>query len=382
MKVVINAYSARVGGGQTYLKNIILNIPLFLDIELIVFAPNNFKLPQHPSVRRASTYWPTTNPLARVFWEKFILPFFLRKEKVDILFCPGGVVATKVPSSCKVVTMFRNMIPFDDALVSRMPWGPNKLRNLILKRVLISSMASADLTIFISQYAREMIEKRVDIPNPITIPHGISNDFRTNGQNLRLPQGAPTGKYLLYVSRFDSYKHHYQVVRAFAALPKELSEGLSMVFIGETNLPNADSIISLVEELGLKDKVIMTGAIPYSSLPAWYNNAYAIIFASSCENCPNILLESMASGRPIMSSNIMPMPEFGGDGLAYFSPFDTRDIIRVMTEVLTNNQYARDVAEAALSNISKYDWKETALVTWTQIIELNKGHSTGNICDA
>ena len=369
MKIVINAYSARLGGGQTYLKNLLARVARFPEIEVYIFAPATLVLPDSPNVRRMHSRWPTTNPLLRVVWERILLPRFLRRIGADVLFCPGGVVATRVPPGCKVVTMFRNMIPFDPDLLAKMPWGLQRLRNLILRRVLLRSMAGADLTIFISDHTRALIERLARIPNPVTIPHGISNVFRT--RDTARPANAPTGKYLLYVSRFDLYKHHMEVVRAFHALPASLKDGVSLVFLGESDMPQANAVRELIGQLHLGEKVLIGGAVPYESLPAWYAHAHAVLFASSCENCPNILLESMASGRPVLSSNVMPMPEFGGDGIAYFSPFDPADISAALARVLADAAYAEQVGDAALNMSKRYDWDRTARETLSAILALH-----------
>lgn len=370
MRVVINAYSARLGGGQTYLKNLLAHLP-DSEIDIMVFAPAELSLPQDPRVRRVDAAWPTTNPLARAVWERFMLPAFLRRVRADILFCPGGVVATTPPPGCKVVTMFRNMIPFDPALVEKMPWGPQRLRNLILRRVLLRSMVNADLTIFISDHARALIERFATIPNPTTIAHGISEAFRHSEANVSRAEKAPDGDYLLYVSRFDIYKHHREVVHAFHSLPQHLSEGVKLVLIGETNMPEAEHVRDLIEKFGLVDKVLMLGAVPYETLPSWYACARAVLFASSCENCPNILLEAMAAGCPVLSSNVMPMPEFGGDGLAYFSPQDPSDISRALARVLGDADYSSQVGKAALSRSQRYSWAVTAAQTWAQLRALH-----------
>lgn len=367
MKIVINAYSARLGGGQTYLKNLLARLPAASDLEVLVFAPASLILPNEPRIRRVVSAWPTTNPLLRAIWERFALPSFLRRERADVLFCPGGVVATKVPAGCKVVTMFRNMIPFDAALVKKMPWGLQRIRNLMLRRVLLRSMSEADLTIFISEHARALIEQCAPIPNAVTIPHGISETFRPTAQALELPRRAPGGRFLLYVSRFDIYKHHREVVEAFHAMPDALKHGLSLVFIGESDMPEAAHVKELISQYGLDEKVVILGAVPYEELPSWYAHATAVLFASSCENCPNILLEAMAAGRPVISSNVMPMPEFGGEHIGYFSPFDPDDIRRELVELLGNPVYGEQLGHAALVQSRRYDWANTADKTWSKI---------------
>lgn len=372
MKIAINAFSARLGGGLTYLRNILSHLPDREDLEIYIFCSDKLILPDDPRVTRVVTKWPTTNPLLRAVWERFILPHFLVDKKIDVLFCPGGVVATSAPKGVKVVTMFRNMLPFDKRLVDAMPLGLTKLRNKMLYRVMLRSMSHADLTIFISDHARRLIQSLVSIPNPITIPHGISAAFRRGGEILQRPENAPVEPYILYVSRFDVYKHHREVVKAFAMLPVAVRSTYKLVFLGETDWPEAKPVMSLIEESGLSGAVLMLGAAPYDELPAWYQHSTLSLFASSCENCPNILLEALGSGRPVISSNVMPMPEFGGEGLRYFSPFDPASIAEAMMDVLSSPETATFVSKAAEQQSVRYDWSQTSSKTWGAIMELAK----------
>lgn len=370
MKIVINAFSARLGGGQTYLKNLLAHLPEQPDFEILIYAPASLGLPEDRRIRRATTIWPTQNPLLRTLWEKIALPRILVKERADVLFCPGGVVASRAPSGCKTVTMFRNMIPFDADAFARVPHGLQKIRNILLKRVMLQSMANADLTIFISDYARSVIEALTRVRNPITIPHGIGDAFRTHGQTLRRPAWLPTGEYLLYVSRFDVYKHQLEVASAFAALPSHLTSRYKLLLVGETDEMLSGQVADLAREKGLVHQIRIIGPIAYADLPAAYHHATVNLFASSCENCPNILLEALSAGRPVLSSDVMPMPEFGGDAVAYFSPFDPDDIARAIEKVLTDNEYAQRLATAAAQRSTRFDWEGTARATWGHIFGL------------
>ena len=370
MKIVINALSARLGGGQTYLKNLLAHLPEQPELEILIYAPDSLSLPEDQRIRRLFTSWPTTNPVLRTIWEKVVLPHILAKEKADVLFCPGGVLTSRVPKGCKTVTMFRNMIPFDTDVLARIPIGLQKARNILLKRVMLNSMANADLTIFISDHARHLVEALIRVPNPVTIPHGISAAFRTHEKELQAPAWLPTGEYLLYVSRFDIYKHQLEVASAFAALPAYLTLRYKLLLVGEVNEGLARRVTDFARENGLGDQIRIIGPISYADLPAAYHHAKVNLFASSCENCPNILLEALGAGRPLLSSNVMPMPEFGGDAVAYFSPFDPCDIAKAMEKVLTDADYARQLASAAAQRSCGFDWESTARKTWAHISAL------------
>lgn len=369
MKIVINAFSARLGGGQTYLIRLLENLPLD-DIQILLFAPDSLSLPPDPRIRRGRTWWPVGNPILRAMWERMALPRILRREQAEILFCPGGVVATKAPANCRTVTMFRNMIPFTPELVEQMPWGWDRIRNILLRYTFLKSFAKADLTIFISHHARSVVESEGLVRNATVIVHGISEDFRTYATSLPMPKGAPSSGYILYVSRFDVYKHHRQVVQAYADVPVELRRRFPLVLIGEDDLPEAAVVRRMVRELEIETDVHIMGAINYRELPKWYKHAKLVIFASSCENCPNILLESLGSGRPVLSSDVMPMPEFGGGEIGYFDPLEPASLTQELKTVLADPVREAQLAQASVRACARFDWAVTANQTWTALRDL------------
>lgn len=375
MKILINAFSARLGGGQTYLINLLDHLPDRNDFEILVYAPATLTLPQNEKIKRCTSHWPTTNPIARSFWEKFVLPRILREESVDVLFCPGGTINTKPPSGCKTVTMFRNMIPFDMIVRKNLPIGLQRVRNWLLERIMLKSMALADLTIFISDYARQVIERRITVKRAVTIPHGINSAFRTYNKQLAQPQVATKGEYILYVSRFDVYKHQYEVVQAYAQLAEDLRREYKLLLAGELDETEVNRVRGLIHKYALQDQVCILGPVAYHDLPALYQHACLILFASSCENCPNILLEALGSGRPVLSSNVMPMPEFGGAGVGYFSPFDAKEISQEMARVLSDLELRKKMAEAATARSKEFEWAVTAKKTWEQIFLLDESVS-------
>lgn len=370
MKIVINALSARMGGGQTYIKNLLAHLPPQPNLDILIYAPTSLRLPEDRRIRRGITIWPTENPVLRTLWEKLVLPRVLVKNKAQILFCPGGVITSDVPAGCKTVTMFRNMIPFDPVALARITLGLQKVRNFILKRVMLRSMANADLTIFISDHARRTIEALTRVGNPVTIPHGINEAFRTHAQTLLRPAWLPTGEYLLYVSRFDVYKHQFEVASAFAALPSDLASRYKLLLVGERDEVLVRNVTELARNKGLEEQILVVGPVAYADLPPAYHHATVNLFASSCENCPNILLEALGAGRPVLSSDVMPMPEFGVDAVDYFSPTDPKSICDALLRVLRDESHRNELAASAIRRSADFDWANTSQKTWQHITGL------------
>lgn len=108
----------------------------------------------------------------------------------------------------------------------------------------------------------------------------------------------------------------------------------------------------------------MTGNIPHADLPALYQNARINLFASFTENCPNILLEMMASGRPALVSNRAPMNEFGVDTVAYFDPSNPEDLARHLIALNFDEDRQLRLGSDAMNRAALHTWEVAAGNTW------------------
>lgn len=363
MKVVINAFSAKVGGGKTYIYNLLQNLPEE-HVQVYVFGYDDLDQFQSNNVRRVRIKFPVYNPVLRLFWERFILPIWLARLQADLLFCPGGIVNTKPPAGCRVVTMFRNMLPFDDQALAGSGSVWLRLKNYLLKKRMLVSMASADLVIFISDYARGVVEAHIPIKDAVTIPHGIGDNFFVSTEALGRPPLPFTGKYILYVSRFEFYKRHLQLVNAYGQLSDSIRDQYKLLIVGGGGGKASQDVHDYIAKKGLESSVFLLGEYSYTELPALYKHASLFTFMSACENCPNILLEAMGAGVPIVSSDYDPMPEFGGDAVRYVSPDDPQHLSVVLAETLNDSVLLDRLSVGVAERSLRYKWSRTATLTW------------------
>ena len=372
--VLLNAQSARSGGGQTYVINLLNHLPEGFPAKVFVLAPDSLSLPSdRENLKRIRVKWPVENPVARAIWEKLCLPKLLRRLDADVLFCPGGIIGSRVPPGCKAVTMFRNMIPFSPLQRRRYGLGYMRARNWLLNKLMLRSMMQADLVIFLSNHARTVIEEstRGKLKETVTIPHGISPSFRkADGANAPKPTWLPSENYFLYVSTLDHYKAQLEVIQAYAMLKKKRDTKEKLLLIGPEYAEYGRKVRELIRELALENDVLIVGAVPYVDMPALYQNASLNIFASECENCPNILIEALAAGRPVFSSNYAPMPEFAGDAVVYFDPRLPDELAQKLATVLADPARMRDLAAKALERSRLYNWSVSAQMTWQAIQKL------------
>jgi glycosyltransferase involved in cell wall biosynthesis len=375
VRIVVNALSARQGGGQTYLKNLFEHLPRIAPdgspVEVFLLAPSSLRLPLLVGrVDYLPLDWLGENPFARELWERVGLPRLLRQIGANVLFTPGGTSAARPTTQCKSVTMFRNMIPFDLSQRRRYPLGYQRLRNWMLERVMLEAMVGADLVIFVSDYARHVVEARAGRPMKasVVIPHGVSDSFRLGAKPLPTPQWAPDCGYLLYVSTLDFYKNQLEVMRGFLQAQNAAGFKEKLLLVGPGNPGYIALLRKEIAKRKAEGEILLVGSVPYEDLPALYQNARINIFASESENCPNILLEALASGRPILCSHRPPMFEFAGDAVVYFNPRSPQAFAKELINLLGDSKVQSELIQRSLVRSRNYDWANAARRTWEVIL--------------
>lgn len=378
MKIlVINGISARRGGGQTNLINLMNYLPEYECKVIFILNSSNANLfgkykSEHISIYKAE--FASKSIFHRVFWEKFILPKKLKEWQADIYYAPGGTMTVKVPKECTAITTLQNMLPFEDQERRRFPFFSYLRHKLLLLRfVFLKSYKMADKVIFISNYSRNTVKKY--IPNILnkstTIPLGISESFLNESETYDLPVGINKGEFYLYVSNLDYYKAQKELVYSWRRL---VDDGFTnqLLLAGPNISDYGNEVLQLITELKLENYVIYIGAIDYNKLPSLYKMAKALIFASSCECCPNILLEMMSFEKPIFCSNKQPMPEFGEDGVIYFDAYSLTSLVEQIKYANEDIKVLNDKASKAMLLSKKYAHDSTIRKNIEYILDIEK----------
>ena len=366
MHIFINALSARLGGGQTYLLNLLKHVPQEDNWQVIVLVQPSFALDDLPQNVLRLEQASLENPLKRAVWEETCLPSLLRQHDIKLFFSPGGLLPRSLPTNMLTAVTFQNMLPFDHEQRNKYPLGYRRLRDWLLERGLSSSMRRSDLVIFISEFARNFINHELgELKGAnVVIPHGIDSSFIASSEYLLpRPVWLPKEDYFLYVSFIDHYKAQLEVVQGFYLYQQQGGQG-KLILAGSEYRPYADLVRQKITDLSLNNEVIMTGNIPHADLPALYQNARINLFASFTENCPNILLEMMASGRPALVSNRAPMNEFGVDTVAYFDPSNPEDLARHLIALNFDEDRQLRLGSDAMNRAALHTWEVAAGNTW------------------
>jgi glycosyltransferase involved in cell wall biosynthesis len=255
------------------------------------------------------------------------------------------------------------MLPFELGELSRFGLRPMTLRLLLLRFGQSRTFRRADGVIFLTEYARDVVTRVAALHREVAvIPHGVSETFRKPPRRQRAIAEASVDDplRLLYVSIVDMYKHQVPVAEAVASLR---SSGLPVAidFVGPHFAPAMKRFRAALDRLDPAGEFLRyRGAVPHAELPECYHQADVFVFASSCENMPNILLEAMASGLPVACSDRGPMPAVLQDGGELFDPERAESIARSLQRLVTDREHRQRCAEAAYRRAAEFNWTRCA----------------------
>lgn len=141
-------------------------------------------------------------------------------------------------------------------------------------------------------------------PEHVTVlPNGVDlEEFRPLSREPLRAEFGLRGTTLLSVGYLFENKGHHLVIEAMRSLP-----GAELLIIGEGR--DRPRLQSLIERWGLQDRVRLVGSVPHRELPRFYNAADALVLASSREGSPNVVLEAMACGTPVIATGVGGVPD-------------------------------------------------------------------------
>lgn len=366
----IDASNLKRGGGLTHLIELISVLsPKKHSFKKIVVWGSSETLLKLDDCSWLSKITPNSlegSILSRLLWQRNKLSKLAESEGCDLLFIPGGSFSC---SFRPVVTMSRNMLPFEWNEAKRYGFSITTLRMIFLRFLQTKSFRDAQGVIFLTDYAKKQVSAVTGelVGKSIVIPHGLNTRFLIEPKpQLEMGEYTFENPYqLLYVSIIDQYKHQWHVVDAVTKLRK-VGYPVMLNLVGPSYPAALKRLTKKIDNLDINRQFIKyLGPISYEVLHDIYKDSHLGIFASSCENMPNILLETMAAGLPIVCSNSGPMPEvLGGSGL-YFNPESPNEIYNAIEKYLQNPKLRQQMAFSSFKSVQKYSWVNCADETFS-----------------
>lgn len=357
--LLIDASNILTGGGKTHLVELIKHAePARHGFDkVIVYGHEGVigEIPKKPWLEKSTPVLFSYGYFGRLLW-KIVAR---RSLKNSIWFVPGTGSA---PGN--YVTMCQNLLSIDVSERSRYFFSWTWVRLVVLGFFHQIAFRKAAGVIFLNQFCFETLPKVTGqkILETAIIPHGVSEIFTA------LPRTEKDIKTftLIYVSTIDLYKHQWKIAEAVDELQKE-GFAIRVDFIGHAN-PRAMAKLNPY----LSESIRYQGPLSYTALPARYAASDAFIFGSTCETFGMVLLEAMACGLPVLSSNKSSMPETLGEHALYFNPLDVVTIKEAILKLYKNDSLYKSLRENGIKYAKQFSWEKTSHDTFKFIQECCK----------
>lgn len=365
ISVTLDARMIYHSGIGTYLQNIIPLISDSIDLTLLGNEKLFSEFPWRNKVKIIEL-----NSRIYSISEQFEIPS--KMKRADVFWSPHlNSPLLPVRAATKLLTVhdvyhlaFRNKLSALQKFYS----------SLVIKNVI----KQADRIITVSEFTKSELLKYTRVnPERISVVHnGIDRSrFRIIKDNrlldsVRRKYSLPE-KFLLFVGNLKPHKNLVKLLLAFEEISERNPE-YHLVIAGKSEgmITTDKEIIKFTSgNIGFSGKVHFTGELKNEDIAVIYNLAEAFIFPSVYEGFGLPVLEAMACGCPVISSNAASLPEVCGDAAYYFKPHDVKDIARAVSEVLSDRNLRQDLIARGLKRADLFSWETSAEKT----LEIIKG---------
>jgi glycosyltransferase involved in cell wall biosynthesis len=379
VRLLINAASARVGGGVTYIQHLlpaIQKVAPGVHIGCVLPKPTLARVESRAGNADLITYpFEDTAGVARMYFDQVTVPRLLRRGGYDALFSSTGFGTWFSPQP--QVLLIRNSIYFEGSFRQYYRFMDLTLPSRIVRRWLSArSMKYAQAVIFPTAAMRDQVTALVPTGGRriAVLPYGFDACSLNSGANpgivIEMDRWRHEGEtVLLNVSTYYVQKNLETIVRALQELARR---GRRVRFVTTVDRAHTqfraefDDFLSLIRECDATEQVVFAGHIPREQLGPLYRAADIFLFPSFTESFGHPLVESMASETPVIAADTPVNHEICGDAAAYVPPFDAAGWADAIESVADSPTLRRDLAMIGASRVSQFSWDQHA----SRLIEL------------
>ena len=292
-------------------------------------------------------------------WEQFSLPRAVDQLNLDMLHCTSNTA----PIRCKVplILTLHDIIflePRDKSnksLYQNMGW---RYRRFVVPKIL----KKCKRIITVSEFELNNIITKLDIPEEkmVMIYNGFNEWFRpVEDTELVYQQYIEEPGYFFFLGNTDPKKNTERTLIAYSKY-LEKSDVKRKLLMADLDSSFLDDIVERNHIENIKDQIVIPGYINNADLPYIYNNAFAFLYTSLRESFGIPLLEAMACGTPVITSNTSSMPEIGGPEVLMVNPQNANEITEKMLLLEKDHALYQKQKEIGIKRAQQFSWKYTA----------------------
>ncbi len=355
MKIGVDArpLSYQLTGIGVYLKHLLDEIQKIdhqNDYYLISNGPINYDL-NNP--RWSKIAGRLDRKLLSTLWMQVNVPVIVAKMNLDLFWGSRHHLPLLLPPGIKTVVTVHDV-------VNRLYPGTMALPNLFVERLLMKlSLKRSDAIIADSHSTAADIEGQLGISeNKIDTIHLGTPVFPRELECGTEQSNDLPSRYFLFVGTLDPRKNFERIFKAFELL-EPLGRDLHLIIVGGEGWKNRD-FLEMVSKHPLKVQIHMPGYLPRNQLVSYYKNAICLMFPSLYEGFGFPILEAMACGAPVITSNVSSMKEVAGNAALLVDPYDTCSISEAMNRLLGDEPLRAGLINKGFKRATEFSWKKCA----------------------
>jgi glycosyltransferase involved in cell wall biosynthesis len=360
MRVAIDARKLHDFGIGTYIRNLLRHLArIDHDTEFVLLcteADLGVAAQLGPNFR--SVLEPAPNYSVR---EQIHVPWVLRRERPDLFHAPHYVLPAAIHCN--------SVVTIHDCIHLMFPrYLPNRMAYAYARAQMWTAAHRSDCILTVSDASKRDILHLFNIPPEkiVVVYNAIDAHF-----SVAPPPDAVARvreryqldhRFLLYVGNIKPHKNLVRLIEAFSELRTGDLEDLKLLIIGD-EISKLPALRLAVHRHKLHKHVRFLGYVPDDQLAVLYRLAAVFVFPSLCEGFGLPPLEAMASGTPVVVSNVSSLPEVVGDAAVLVDPHDIDSIVDGLRCVLTNPARAEDMRRKGLERSREFSWERSVART-------------------
>jgi len=360
MRVAIDARKLHDFGIGTYIRNLLRHLARIDGTTeyVLLCAPADMHVPPTLGPNFRAVLEPSPNYSLREQWH---VPLVLWREKPDVYHAPHYVLPAAVMSP--------SVVTIHDCIHLMFPqYLPNRRAYLYARAVMWAAARRADAILTVSEASKRDILRFFDVkPEKVVVVHnGIDERFWTPPAEedvARVRERYQLGHgFVLYAGNIKPHKNLVRVIEAFDEIRRGDFEELKLLIIGD-EISKMPALRRAVHQHHLHKHVRFLGYVSDETLAILYRLAAAFVFPSIYEGFGLPPLEAMASGTPVVTSNVSSLPEVTGDAAVLVNPHDTGSIVAGVRRVLSDPAFADQLRQKGLVRAREFSWERSVAKT-------------------
>jgi glycosyltransferase involved in cell wall biosynthesis len=356
---------SRTGVG-IYADNLILNlIPLLRSEDVLLLMAQSDDAVIREAVKGHSNVHLVTIP-SRIFRNRLLLFGFEQIILPILALCLRADLIHSLHYTHPILAFSRRIVTIHDLTFFLFPELHTRSRRMIMRFFIRRAMKYAEALIFVSKSTQNDAEQMLPagrnlkfvVPLGVSFPPASSSETSPNW----LPVGLRKVPYLLFVGTLEPRKNIVRIVHAFERVAGENAD-LQLVLAGKLGW-HTDEIIAAIDNSPLRSRIHHLGFVSEAEKATLLCNCAALVYPSLYEGFGLPILEGMAAGAPVITSNISSMPEIAGRAALLVDPVDVDAIATAIRVLLGNHKQAQIFTGYGKETASQFSWINTAISTY------------------